>query len=102
MTVGCHLPYRKVWAVDFEFTAPPGERPAPLCVVARDLHTGRLVRRWLAGGCVTDGRPADGRPPPASAVERVLAVARGEARATDVGGGRRVARTAGRLRVEGH
>jgi hypothetical protein len=47
------LPYRAVWAVDFEFTAPPGERPQPLCLAARELRTGALVRRWLA-----DGAPA--------------------------------------------
>jgi hypothetical protein len=41
--------YREVWAVDFEFTAPPGHRPRPLCVVARELLSGRLVRRWLEG-----------------------------------------------------
>lgn len=53
----------------------------------------RAIRRWLAGE----------HPPDAATVERVLAVARGDAVATDVGGGRRVARTAGRLRVErGH
>jgi hypothetical protein len=39
--------FGRVWAVDFEFTAPPGHRPAPLCLVARELRTGRLVRRWL-------------------------------------------------------
>jgi len=50
----------------------------------------RAVRRWLA----------QGKPPDAATVERVLAVARGEARATDVGGHRRVARTGGRLRIE--
>jgi tRNA(Ile)-lysidine synthase len=50
----------------------------------------RAVRRWLN----------DGRPPPAAAVERVLDVARGDARATDVGGGRRVVRSHGRLRLE--
>ena len=49
----------------------------------------RAVRRWLAGG-----QP---HPPDRATVERVLAVARGEARATDVGGGRRVARSQGRL-----
>jgi hypothetical protein len=38
-----------VWAVDFEFTASPGHRPRPLCVVARELRTGELVRRWLDG-----------------------------------------------------
>ncbi len=50
----------------------------------------RAVRSWLR----------DDHPPAAAAVERVLAVARGEARATEIGGGRRVARTAGRLRLE--
>jgi DNA polymerase family A len=47
-------PYRRVWLVDFEFTAPPGERPLPLCCVARELRTRRLERLWL-----TDEAPAD-------------------------------------------
>lgn len=42
--------YRQVWAVDFEFCAAPGERPAPLCVVARELRTDKMVRCWLADG----------------------------------------------------
>jgi tRNA(Ile)-lysidine synthase len=50
----------------------------------------RAVRAWLR----------DVHPPEAAAVERVLAVARGEARATEVGNGRRVARTGQRLRLE--
>jgi hypothetical protein len=41
-------PYHRVWLVDFEFTAAPGERPVPLCCVARELHTCRLERFWLA------------------------------------------------------
>jgi hypothetical protein len=40
------LPFRQVWAVDFEFSAPLGERPAPLCMVARELRSGRVVRVW--------------------------------------------------------
>jgi hypothetical protein len=44
------LPYRAVWAADFEFTAPPGERPQPLCLVARELCSGAVVRLWLAAG----------------------------------------------------
>jgi tRNA(Ile)-lysidine synthase len=52
----------------------------------------RAVRAWLR----------DEHPPPSAAVERVLAVARGEAIATDVGGGRRVARSGQRLRLEHH
>jgi hypothetical protein len=42
------LPFRKIWAVDDEFTAPPGERPRPLCVTARELRTGELRQVWLA------------------------------------------------------
>lgn len=42
--------YRQIWLVDFEFSAPPGERPQPLCVVARDYRTGELQRYWLDGG----------------------------------------------------
>jgi hypothetical protein len=45
----CLRPYRQVWAVDFEFTAPPGHRPGPVCLVARDILSGRLVRQWLWG-----------------------------------------------------
>jgi tRNA(Ile)-lysidine synthase len=54
----------------------------------------RAVRAWLAG-------PGEAYPPDAATVERVLAVARGESRGTEVGGRRRVRRTAGRLRLEG-
>jgi hypothetical protein len=48
------------------------------------------VRRWLA----------DPYPPGSAAVERVLAVARGDALATDLPGGRHVRRSANRLLVE--
>jgi len=47
----------------------------------------RAIRRWLTGQ----------HPPDAATVERVLAVARGEIRATEVGEGVRVGRTRGRL-----
>jgi tRNA(Ile)-lysidine synthase len=49
----------------------------------------RAIRRWLTGE----------HPPDAAAVERVLAVARGDAGACDVGAGRRVERHAMRLRL---
>jgi tRNA(Ile)-lysidine synthase len=52
----------------------------------------RAVRRWL-----TDGLD---HPPDAATVERVLAVAHGMAKGTDVGAGRRVARTRNVLRLE--
>jgi hypothetical protein len=40
------LPFKEVVFVDFEFDAPPGERPAPLCLVAHELHSGRRFRLW--------------------------------------------------------
>lgn len=40
--------FREVWCVDFEFHAPDGHLPAPICLVARELHTGRVLRVWLA------------------------------------------------------
>lgn len=36
--------FREVVAVDFEFTALPGERPDPVCAVAHELHSGRRFR----------------------------------------------------------
>jgi len=53
----------------------------------------RALRRWLV-----EARPP--YPPDAATLERVLAVARGRWRATEVGGGWRVARHQGRLRLE--
>ena len=52
----------------------------------------RAIRRWLSEG--------QDHPPDAATVERVLAVARKEAKRTDVGAGRRVARTRNVLRLE--
>ncbi len=40
------LPYREIWAVDFEFIAKGGNRPAPVCMVAKDLRSGRELRLW--------------------------------------------------------
>jgi hypothetical protein len=36
--------FREIWLVDFEFTAPPGERPSPICLVAREHHSGQTIR----------------------------------------------------------
>jgi DNA polymerase I len=54
-----------VWMVDFEYFAPPGERPVPLCLVARELFTDQLVRLWLHddGSLIgTNGMPFDFEP----------------------------------------
>jgi len=52
------------------------------------------ARAWLRAGSDDEHHPPD-----AATVERVLAVARGDAVATDVGGGRRVTRSRGRLTI---
>ncbi len=66
---------------------------APALAAAPPPVARRAVRRWLRAA------DAEQRPPDSAAVERVLAVARNEARATDVGAGRRVERHRQRLRV---
>ena len=39
-------PFRHIWLVDFEFQQFDGERPRPVCLVARDFMGGQLVRLW--------------------------------------------------------
>jgi tRNA(Ile)-lysidine synthase len=74
---------RAVWPVD-------GSTPASILAALPVVLARRAVRTWL------------GPPPPSlDEVERVLAVAGGEARATEVSGGRRVWRRSGRLHVDG-
>jgi len=38
------LPYREIWAVDFEFVGDPGENPKPVCLAAWELRSGRKLR----------------------------------------------------------
>lgn len=38
--------FREIWACDFEFSSDEGERPRPLCMVARECRTGREIRLW--------------------------------------------------------
>ena len=76
---------------DLAATVDPTDAPT-LLAAPRPLAR-RAVRRWLLHGI-------EAHPPSAATVERVLEVASGRWRATEVGGGRRVVRRAGRLRVE--
>lgn len=39
--------FREIWAVDFEFHQPPGERPDPICMVAHDILSGRTLSLWI-------------------------------------------------------
>lgn len=38
--------FAEVWCYDYEFGAPPGERPTPVCLVAKEIRSGRVVRMW--------------------------------------------------------
>ena len=40
------LPFKQIWALDFEFVSEPGARPVPVCMVARELGSNRLIRLW--------------------------------------------------------
>ena len=39
-------PFNSIWAADFEFDAPAGERQSVACLVALELRSGRLIRLW--------------------------------------------------------
>jgi len=84
-------------AADADLVASLGARVDPTdaaALRAQPVPVARAaIRAWLRTAL-------DGRPPDAAAVQRVLDVADGRAVATDVGLGLRVARTAGRLRLE--
>ena len=38
--------FRRVWCIDFEYTAKPGNRPVVICMVAKCALTGTSLRRW--------------------------------------------------------
>jgi tRNA(Ile)-lysidine synthase len=81
-----------------ELAADLDPTDARALAAARDALARRAVRAWLRSS--GPGGP-ECHPPDAAATERVLAVARGEAVACELPGGWRVARTGGRLRIEG-
>jgi Predicted 3'-5' exonuclease related to the exonuclease domain of PolB len=38
--------FSEIWVADFEFRADPGEHPWPVCMVAEEVKTGRVIRLW--------------------------------------------------------
>ena len=38
--------FAEIWCADFEFRADPGEHPWPVCMVAQELKTGKVIRLW--------------------------------------------------------
>jgi len=61
----------------------------------------RAVRHWIQGADANEQSGGATYPPSLAEVERVLDVAAGRAIATEISGGRRVRRRAGRLALEG-
>jgi DNA polymerase family A len=53
------VPFRAVWCLDFEFNGAPGERPRPVCMVARELFTGETIRLWRDDLLLLQGAPFD-------------------------------------------
>ncbi len=45
MKIGC-LNFREIWLVDFEFISTPGNRPIPVCMVAKEFIAGLTLRLW--------------------------------------------------------
>lgn len=39
--------FEQIWFTDFEFSAPPGDRPQPICMVALEFKSGNVVRLWM-------------------------------------------------------
>lgn len=70
---------------------PPSDGDAPAGSLARLplVLARRAVRQWIGAA-----------PPSLDEVDRVLAVARGDARAVELAGGRRIVRSRGQLRLE--
>jgi hypothetical protein len=43
--------FAQIWIIDFEFMAPNGERPDPVCMVGHELRSGRWIRVWRDDLC---------------------------------------------------
>jgi DNA polymerase I len=48
--------FSEVWCLDFEFRSDPGERPWPVCMVAEELKSGRVLQLWR-GDLLACSRP---------------------------------------------
>jgi hypothetical protein len=40
------FPYKEIWACDFEFCGADGDIPTPVCMVAHEARSGRIIRVW--------------------------------------------------------
>lgn len=56
------LPFSELWVVDFEFTTHSGGRQGPVCMVAVELLSGRVIRMWADELAELDEAPFDTGP----------------------------------------
>lgn len=49
--------FTNIWLVDFEFSQADGERPNPICVVAKEFNSKRIMRQWLWGNAASNPLP---------------------------------------------
>src|SRR5581483_7001512 len=38
--------FQEIWLADFEYGSVPGGRPDVRCLVAKEIHSGRVIRMW--------------------------------------------------------
>ncbi|MDB5340536.1 MAG: polA 2 [Planctomycetaceae bacterium] len=51
------IEFSEIWLVDFEFHQPDGECPTPICMVAYEVRSGRLLRIWADELATMSGPP---------------------------------------------
>ena len=51
--------FREIWVADFEYRAAPGEHPWPVCMVAEEIKTRRVIRLWRNDLLALDQAPFD-------------------------------------------
>jgi DNA polymerase-1 len=56
------FPYHQIWCCDFEFYGADGDLPVPVCMVAKELRSGRVIRLWQDELRQLDGPPFDTGP----------------------------------------
>jgi DNA polymerase-1 len=51
--------FKEIWCADFEFRAEPGDNPRPVCMVAKEIRTGKEIRIWRSALLLMNRAPFD-------------------------------------------
>lgn len=53
--------FKEIWVADFEFKGEPGDRPEPVCLVAHEVFSGKILKLWsddlIGASCPYDVGP---------------------------------------------